>query len=48
MPIRGLKSFRGALKEIKRQQPDRVVVVVLRGVKTHFQYLEPDWTPAED
>ncbi len=48
MPIRGLKSFRGALKEIKHEQPDRVVVVVLRGVKTHFQYLEPDWTPAGD
>ena len=48
MPIRGLKSFRGALKDIKQEQPDRVVVVVLRGVKTHFQYLEPDWTPAED
>lgn len=48
MPIRGLKSFRGALKEIKRDRPHRVVVVVLRGVKTHFQYLEPDWTPAED
>ncbi len=46
--VRGLKSFRGALKEIKRERPDRVVVVVLRGVKTHFQYLEPDWTPAAD
>ncbi len=48
LPIRGLKSFRGALKEVKRQQPERVVVVVLRGVKTYFQYLEPDWTPTED
>ncbi|MCP4663577.1 MAG: PDZ domain-containing protein [bacterium] len=45
--IRGLKSFRRALKQIKRDQPERVVVVVLRGVKTHFQYLEPDWVPAE-
>jgi serine protease Do len=48
MPIGGLKSFRAALREVKMQQPDRVVVVVLRGVKTYFQYLEPDWTPAED
>ncbi len=47
-PIRGLKSFRQALKEIKHRQPERVVVVVLRGVKTHFQYLEPDWTPAKN
>jgi hypothetical protein len=22
-----------------------VVFVVLRGVRTHFQYLEPDWNP---
>ncbi len=48
VPIRGLKSFRSALKEIKRERPERIVVVVLRGVKTHFQYLEPEWTPAED
>ena len=47
-PVRGLKSFRRVLKEIKRQQPPRVVIVVLRGVKTRFQYLEPDWTPAGD
>ncbi|MCP3957631.1 MAG: PDZ domain-containing protein [bacterium] len=46
--VRGLKSFRQALKEVKREQPSRVVVVVLRSVKTRFQYLEPDWTPAED
>ena len=48
VPIRGLESFRRALKEVKREQPSRVVMVVLRGVKTHFQYLEPDWTPAEN
>lgn len=48
VPIRGLASFRRALREIKREQPERVMVVVLRGVKTHFQYLEPDWTPGED
>ncbi|MEM7584577.1 MAG: trypsin-like peptidase domain-containing protein [Acidobacteriota bacterium] len=47
-PIRGLKSFRRVLKEIKREQPSRVVIVVLRGVKTHFQYLEPEWTPTSD
>ncbi|MEM7352885.1 MAG: PDZ domain-containing protein [Acidobacteriota bacterium] len=45
-PIRGLKSFRRVLKAIKLEQPEKVVVVVLRGVKTHFQYLEPEWTPA--
>ena len=46
LPIRGLKTFRKALKDIKLQQPTKVMVVVLRGVKTHFQYLEPDWAPS--
>ena len=46
VPIRGLKGFRRALQEIKSERPERVVMVVLRGVKTHFQYLEPEWTPA--
>jgi serine protease Do len=45
--IRGLESFRRALAEVKGEQPERVVVVILRGVETHFQYLEPDWIPAE-
>lgn len=46
-PIHGLKSFREALQEIKKKQPEKVVMVVLRGVKTHFQYLEPEWTPTD-
>ncbi len=45
-PVRGLKSFRGALAKVKEQRPTRVVVVVLRAVRTRFQYLEPEWTPA--
>ncbi len=45
--IRGLKSFREALEEILRQQPERVVFLVLRGAKTHFQFIEPDWQPAK-
>jgi S1-C subfamily serine protease len=46
-PVRSLRSFRQAMAEVKKQQPERVVVVILRGVRTHFQYLEPDWTPTE-
>ncbi len=46
-PVRGLKSFRGALQQIKSEQPERVVIVVLRGVRTRFQYLEPDWITSE-
>lgn len=46
--IRGLKSFRNTLRDLKRSQPERVVVVVLRGGRTYFQYLEPEWSPVDD
>ena len=41
--IRGLKSYRAAMKAITEKESDRVVFVVLRGVRTRFQYIEPDW-----
>ena len=44
--IEGLRDFRQAMESIEEEQPERVEVVVLRGVRTHFQYLEPDWTPS--
>jgi serine protease Do len=43
--IKGLKSYRKAMEEITKQQPQRVVFVVLRGVQTRFQYVEPEWKP---
>jgi hypothetical protein len=39
------------MKELKAAQPERVEFVVLRGVRTHFPYVEPEWNPvakAED
>jgi len=30
---------------VTRRQPKRVVFVVLRGVRTRYLYLEPDWKP---
>jgi hypothetical protein len=33
------------LGRLKTEQPERIEMVVLRGVKTYFQYLEPDWAP---
>ncbi|MFH1746461.1 MAG: PDZ domain-containing protein [Planctomycetota bacterium] len=47
-PIQGLKSYRRVMKNIAKEQPERLVMVVLRGVKTHFQYIEPDWKPTAD
>ena len=33
------------MKAITKAQPDRVVFVILRDQRTHFQYVEPDWKP---
>lgn len=43
--IRGLKSFRRTLDEIKETRPEQVIVVVRRGIQTRFHFLEPDWSP---
>jgi serine protease Do len=43
--IRGLRSYRRVMEAVTEAQPERVVFVVLRGVRTHFQYVEPDWKP---
>lgn len=46
--IRGIKSYRQAMEQITEQQPERVVFVVLRGVQTTYQYVEPEWKPVTD
>lgn len=43
--ISSLEDYRTAMEEITKGKPTRVVFVVLRGVRTHFQYVEPDWSP---
>ena len=43
--IKGLKSFRKALAKAAQERPERVVFVVLRGSRTYFQFIEPDWAP---
>lgn len=45
--IRGLKSYRAAMDAIAEEKPERVVFVVLRGVRTHFQFAEPEWDPVD-
>jgi serine protease Do len=44
-PVSGIKSYRKAMEAITKEQPQRVVVLVTRGVQTRFQYIEPDWKP---
>lgn len=43
--IAGLNEYREAIQEITQRKPERVVFLVLRGVRTHFHYIEPDWSP---
>ncbi|MEX0776338.1 MAG: trypsin-like peptidase domain-containing protein [Phycisphaeraceae bacterium] len=43
--VTDLDSYRAAMEQVEKDQPERVVFVVLRGVRTGFQYVEPDWKP---
>jgi len=42
--ISNLSDYKTAMKNITEKKRERVVFVVLRGVRTHFQYVEPDWS----
>ncbi len=44
--IRGRKGFRKALEKVMEDKPERVVFVVLRGIQTRFQFVEPEWKVA--
>ncbi len=41
--IKSRTSFRRAMEKIKKEQPERVVFLVLRGIQTRFQFVEPEW-----
>jgi serine protease Do len=43
--ITTLDEYRKIMEDIAEQQPPRVEFLVLRGVRTHFQFVEPDWVP---
>ena len=46
--VSDLDTYRAAMQELTLREPERVVFFVLRGVRTRFQYLEPDWSPGGD
>ena len=43
--IENTQQFNGAMETLTRAKQERVIFVVLRGVETRYQYLEPDWSP---
>ncbi len=40
-------SYKRAMDKVRQTQPERVVFVVYRGVRTFFRFVEPDWKPTE-
>lgn len=43
--ILSTKGFEEALEEVGERQPERVVFRVLRGYRTSFKFVEPEWKP---
>jgi serine protease Do len=44
--VKDLASYRDAMTAVTKARPSRVVFVIQRGVRTRYQFLEPDWKPA--
>lgn len=44
--VKSRTSYRKAMEAIAKEQPERVVFLVLRGIQTRFQFVEPEWKPA--
>jgi len=47
MDVTDTASYKRAMEKIQQTQPERVVFVVYRGVRTYFRFVEPDWKPTE-
>lgn len=48
MPVTDLASYRKAMEDVAKRQPERVTFVTLRGLRTQFKFAEPDWAPVVD
>lgn len=48
LPVIDLASYRKAMEDVAKRQPERVTFVVLRGLRTQFKFAEPNWTPVVD
>lgn len=43
--IKDIHTFRKAMAEVAKAQPERVTFGVLRGNRTYFMFAEPEWKP---
>ncbi len=48
MPVTDIASYRKAMEAITKKQPERITFVVLRGTRTSFRFVEPEWKPTLD
>jgi serine protease Do len=46
-PVRDLAGYRAAIDAVTAAQPERVRFLVLRGVRTGLEYIEPQWKPTD-
>ena len=44
-PITDIVSYRKAMEAVTKKQPERITFVVLRGTRTSFRFVEPEWKP---
>lgn len=44
--ITDLASYRAAMDDIAKAQPERISFVVLRGIRTQYKFVEPEWKPS--
>ncbi|MCL4221913.1 MAG: PDZ domain-containing protein [Phycisphaerales bacterium] len=43
--VHNLTDYNAAMKSVAEARPERVVIRVLRGPRTSFRFVEPEWTP---
>lgn len=43
--ITGLESYKAAMEQIAKEEPERVVFTIFRGSRTYFRFVEPEWDP---
>lgn len=44
-PVTDLASYRAAMEAVGKAQPERVSFFILRGTRTYFKFVEPEWKP---
>jgi S1-C subfamily serine protease len=47
-PVTDVTSFKNVMKAVEEDRPEVVKVFVLRGYRTSFVFIEPDWSRAEE